>query len=198
MKDPFFKRAILRRADLARSEMLAKGKPSPEDGAFLRELDVLVPLLKGVRPGGYPRLRTYSLHCDFTPENLIWRGIRLAGVIDFDAVGWSRETVVCDVAMSLWSCCAKGRNRNTLDLEKAGFFIREYERRDGLSRAEIESIPLIIAARVIDFFIFTHWLPGNDRSRAKISDIRERSANAQWYLSNRKRIVRHLLAAREK
>jgi Ser/Thr protein kinase RdoA (MazF antagonist) len=198
MKDPFFKRAILKRAALARSEILARGKPDLEERAFLNELDVLLPLLRGVRPENYPRLRTYSLHCDFTPENLVWRGGRLAGVIDFDAVGWSQETMVCDVAMSLWSCCAKGRNRSQLDLDKADLFIREYERRDRLSRTEIGFIPAIIAVRVIDFFIFTRWLLENDRGRAASSDLKERSANAQWYLSNRERIVRHLLAARER
>jgi Ser/Thr protein kinase RdoA (MazF antagonist) len=196
MRDPFFKRAILRRAAEARSSILAERKPDPSDKAFLRELDVLVPLLKGLIPDGYRRLRTYSLHCDFTPENLIWKGDRLVGAIDFDAVGWSEETMACDVAMSLWSCCATGRNRSRLDLGKASLFVKEYGKRESLSDTEISFIPQMIAARVIDFFVFTRWLPANGPGRARVSDLRERSANAQWYLANRERIVKRLLAAR--
>lgn len=196
MRDPFFKRAILRRAAMARYEILANRKTDQSERAFLGELGVLVPLLKGLRTDGYPRLRTYALHCDFTPENLIWRGDRLFGAIDFDAVGWSEETMACDVAMSLWSCCATGRNRSRLDLDKASLFVREYVKHESLSAAEIEFIPQIIAARVIDFFVFTRWLPENGSGRVRISDLRERSANAQWYLANRERIVGRLQAAR--
>ena len=134
------------------------------------------------------------MQCDFRMENLIWQGNELIGLIDFDRVGWSLETMVKDVSIVLQHGCYRRQNKDQLDLSKARFFIKEYEKYEKLSKLEIEFIPVIIAVQYIDFFNYTYWLLENDRSRAQVLDIAERSKAAQWYIENKDKISDYLLS----
>lgn len=55
-----------------------------------------------------PNRKRVLIHADLFPENILWQGNRLVGILDFDAAG--RGDALFDVAVCLHALCHDGKN----------------------------------------------------------------------------------------
>lgn len=166
--DVFRRRAVLKELKGFREQILRKDKQDRKDRIFLEESSILIPLIRSLDGREYSKLPRYPLHRDINPENTLWKGGKLVGLIDFENVGTMNDTVVKDLSIVLQYSCRDRKQKHKLDLERANFFLREYEKLQGLSDREIEFISDIVTAGAIEDFSYAYWMLINDPKRAKL------------------------------
>jgi Ser/Thr protein kinase RdoA (MazF antagonist) len=187
--EPFNRGPVLSEIRRFRSDLLGSGRLLREDRTFLSESQLLIPILEALKSSEYSTLEAYHLHRDITPENLIWDGTKLVGLIDFDNVGSYREPLVKDLAVFLQHSC-RAAERDAIDLPLAGALLRAYEKRRPLSGAEVAVLPDLMASGFIEDFAYAYWMLKNDRARAKGYRLGLYAKLARWCRDNRERVAR--------
>jgi homoserine kinase type II len=189
----FKRRSILKELEGYKAQILKKDKLDRKDRIFLKESSTLIPLLRNLDGREYSKLPRYPLHRDINPENTLWKNEKLIGLIDFENVGMMNDTVIKDISTMLQYSCRDRKQKDKLDLKRAHFFLREYEKHHPLSEKEIEFIPDIITAGSIEDFGYAYWMLVNDPKRAKLYRLKLYSQVAQWYCKNKTEIIRKLI-----
>lgn len=163
------------------------------DKIFVEKTAELILLSKRLDFRGYSKFNRYPLHRDIGRRNLLWRGEKLVGILDFENVGTVAETIMKDIAVLFeYQCRDKERN---LDLRLAGFFLHEYCIKHPLSEEQIRFISTLIIAGHIEDFDFDYWRIKNDPKRSKLSDMTFDAEAAQWCYKNKERIDGALIKA---
>jgi len=191
--DVFNRRSVLKELEKFRAQILTKDRWDRKDQIFLKESSTLVPLIRMLDGTEYSKLPRYPLHRDVNPENTLWKNKRLVGLIDFENVGTMNDTLIKDISIVLQYSCRDRKQKHKLDLKRANFFLREYEKHLQLSDDEIEFIPDIITAGSIEDFGYAFWMLVNDPKRAKLYRLKLYSQVAQWYHKNKAGIVEKLI-----
>ena len=150
----------------------------------------LLPLLKKLDIINYSQLKKYPIHRDMGPENVLWKGDKIIGVIDFDNVSELNDAFIKDVVIILQYCCI---HKNKLDISKAKFFLEEYQKYRPLSKKEISLIPNILVAAFIEDFSYNFWLIINNPKKGKPTRIKSYSTIAQNIFNNKGLIIKNLL-----
>jgi homoserine kinase type II len=161
------------------------------DKIFLRESKKMIDILKKLRADDYNSLKQYPIHRDFNPENLLWKNGKLSGVIDFENVGNTNDIFVRDIAILMQYFCKN--KKFPLDIKKAKFFIKEYQRYRKLKEKEIRVIIDLIIATNIEDFGYAYYLLINTPERAKISHLKSYSKTAQYLFDNRDRFTKAMM-----
>ncbi len=154
---------------------------------FVEESKKLIPIFENLDTKYYNSLKKYPVHRDLNPENLIWKGNKLIGIIDFENVGLTNESLIGDLAIIMQYYCSD--KQRILDIAKAKLFLREYRKFKKLSKKEIELLPEIITAICIEDFVYAYWMIINDPTRAKVYRLKKYSCAAQWYWNNKGKIL---------
>jgi len=160
------------------------------DGSFMDENFKLLPLLKRLDIISYSQLKKYPIHRDMNPENVLWDGDKIIGVIDFDNVSELNDALIKDVAIILQYCCI---NKKKLDISKAKSFLEEYQKYRPLSKKEISLIPDILVAAFIEDFSYNFWLIINNPKKGKPQRIKSYSTIAQNIFNDKELIIKNLL-----
>ncbi|MDB5521899.1 MAG: homoserine kinase [Tardiphaga sp.] len=113
------------------------------------ELDHLEATWPGNLPDGV-------IHADAFPDNVLFLGDRLSGLIDFGLA--CNDTFAYDVAICLNAWCFEPDH--AFNVTKASAFLNAYQRQRNLSRAEQDALPLlargaalrIMLTRLVDWF----------------------------------------------
>lgn len=84
--------------------------------------------LKKEEPKGIP---SGLIHADLFPENILFNGDRVAGILDFEAAG--SGPYLFDIATTLHACCHGGRS---FSVQKAKNFLRGYKSIRKLTKKE--------------------------------------------------------------
>lgn len=190
--EAFNRNNVLKELKEFRLKTLKKPKKSKEESVFLRESAILIPIFSGLNAEEYSKLPRYPLHSDINPENVLWKGKKLAGVIDFETTGVINQTIIKDISVMLQYSCRKSIYK--LDLNLAKFFLKEYKKYHPLSDKEIRFIPDVMTAGAVEDFSYMYWLFRNDPKRAKLYRMIKCSKNAQWCNKNRNGIIRKLIS----
>lgn len=104
------------------------------------------------------------VHGDMFPDNVLFRGGRVAGVIDLYFA--CRDLLAYDLAVCLISWCADGRG--AVDPGRAEALVSGYRGERALSAAEVESLPLLARGAAVRFFL-TRLEDRRDRPRGLVS-----------------------------
>jgi homoserine kinase type II len=191
--DVFRKKSVLTELMGYREQILGKDRQDRKDQIFLKESSILIPLLRSLDGREYSRLPRFPLHRDINPENVLWKGGRLVGLIDFENVGVMNDTLVKDVSVVLQYSCRDRKEKHKLDLKRASYFLGEYKKHHSLSNEEIGFLPDIITAGAIEDFAYAYWMLVNDPERARLYRLKLYSRTAQWYHKNKAEIVNRLI-----
>ncbi len=158
---------------------------------FLAECVKLMPLLESLKSDYYKKLPQYPLHRDLNPENILWEGNKISGIIDFENVGTMNDNFITDIAIAIMFATTTEKEHK-LDLNKTRKFLEVYQKYRRLSKQEIELIPDIIMAGFIGAFSWQYWLQLNDPERAQLHRLKLYSNAAQWHYLNRDKIIKAL------
>jgi homoserine kinase type II len=91
------------------------------------------------------------VHGDFDSSNVLFKGDKLIGIIDFGDSFYAPR--IFDVSVSIRDSCY---TRGKIDMKKVKIFLREYEKVNKLSKKEKSMIiPTILKANV-DFFVWAY------------------------------------------
>lgn len=172
----------------------ASAKKQKHDCVFLSEVDDLIEIYSKIKPKVYFNLKAYPLHRDINPENVIFKNGKAVGLIDFDNVSFYKEPLIKDIVVLLMYSCRNKRDRKKLDLEKARFFLKEYQKYRKLSLEEIKLIPDLATSTAIEDFCYVQWLFENDRRRAKLYRLKLYANIARWFWNNKLLIIKALSA----
>lgn len=143
---------IARRIDGLRGE--------PRVAEILPLLDEEVAFLRGARA---PSLPSGTIHGDLFPDNVLWRGGRVAAVLDFEQASVGRYAY--DLAVALLAWCWTGLD---FDPDRARALQSGYERVRPLERTEVEGLyaeTRLASLRFAVTRITDVFLPGLDRHR---------------------------------
>jgi len=188
----FSRKSVLKELEKFRAQILEKDKQDRKDRIFLKESSTLISLMKSLDAREYSKLRTYPLHRDINPENILWKNKKLVGLIDFENIGTMNDTVIKDISIMLQYSCRDRKQKHKLNLRLAKFFLNEYKKYRQLSDKEIKFLPDIITAGAIEDFSYAYWMLVNDPKRAKLYRLKLYSKTAQWYSKNKQEIVKKL------
>ena len=118
---------------------LAKRKPRTKfDKLFLENSGFFIEILKEITKLDY--VKKTIVHEDFNTENILFKGDKVVGIIDFNNVSEAPRTM--DIAVSLRSTDYKG---DMWRKDKQDIFLKEYEKVISLSKKEKSLIiPLLL------------------------------------------------------
>jgi len=188
--EPYVKNLILKESKTFKENISKLRRKTKGDKTYLQEIEKLIPILRKIESNEYRKLKQYPIHRDLNPENVLWSGKKLVGIIDFENVSTLNEPLIKDVSVVLQLGCSKDGEK--LDLSKAKYFIKEYKKFRKLSSKEIELLPLIITAAYIEDFSYAYWMLKNDPDRAKLYRLKKYSLASQWYWNNRDKLIKTL------
>lgn len=194
MRDPLFRNAIMDQSKKLKKRAIRARVNDKVDRAFLQNVDKLMAMLSSFNLTDYSKLKVYHLHKDFRQSNIIWNGDKILGLLDFDWVGWSPETIAKDISVVIEYCCASNNNKDRPNLKLAKAFIKEYGRYLNISKTEVVAIPLLIASHYVDLFNYTYSLLKENDKKAANLDIARMAEAALWYSKNAKSISIGLLS----
>jgi Ser/Thr protein kinase RdoA (MazF antagonist) len=189
----FNREPVLRELNMFVGQISERQKQDRKDEIFVREATALVPLLESLDGEAYSKLPRYPVHRDINPENVLWKGGKLVGVIDWENVSVMNDTMVKDISVMLQYSCRDKKYKYKLDIGLARFFLEEYRKHRDLSDEEIRFIPDIITAGSIEDFSYAYWMLVNDRKRAKVYRLKLYSKVAQWHSRNREEVSDQLV-----
>jgi len=175
-------------------EILRKHRKTREDITFMEESARLIPLLHSLDEGPYSNLKRYPIHRDIIPENLIWQGPKLVGLLDFEHVSGTNEPTVKDIAVTLQSVCRDKKVKHRLDLKLATRFLQHYRKWHSLSKREVQLIPNLLVSGFIEDFAWTYWMLRNDPERATPDALKLCSRAALRSYEDREEITQALLS----
>jgi len=144
----FAREPVLKELNEFKSEILKKKRPDKKDKIFLREIKILIPLLKSLDTKEYSKLKSYPIHRDINHENTLWKNKKLIGVIDYETVTEINEPFLKDIAVMLQYSCRDKKHNYKLNLKLANFFIKEYRKHRKLSDEEVKLTCLLWKWRV--------------------------------------------------
>lgn len=159
---------------------------------FLSEVNDLIEIYSQIHTKEYFALKAYPLHRDINPENIIFKIKKAVGLIDFDNVSFYKEPIVKDIVILLMYSCRNKKDRKRLDLDRAKFFIKEYQKYRKLTLEEIKIIPDLATSTAIEDFSYVQWLFENDKKRAKLYRLKLYANIAKWFWNNKEFIIQTL------
>jgi homoserine kinase type II len=120
----------------------------------------------------YGDMPAQPIHGDFSPDNLLFTGPQLTGLLDFDSA--RRDALAFDVAQSLWQCCPSPSNPDAISSSLAGAFLQGYAGHRPLTEADAVLIVPLIRAALLGFVLWRmlNWAAGADPDRAVASIAR--------------------------
>jgi homoserine kinase type II len=166
-------------------QKLDKKKINEIEKIYLREVEKLVPILQKINSEEYSKLKKYAIHRDLNPENLLWKGSKISGVLDFENVSRGNDCFVKDICIILQYGASENHK---LNIKKAKFFLNEYMRYRKITKKEIKLIPEIMTAGYIEDFEYQYWKTENDKKRATPHRLKLYSEAAQWFWNNKEKI----------
>lgn len=193
----FNREPVLEELEMFVEQVSKKHKQDRKDKIFVKEAKILIPLLESLDGEAYSRLSKYPLHRDINPENTLWKGKKLVGVLDWENVSAINDTIIKDISSMLQYSCRDRKYKHKLDLGLAKFFLNEYRKHHHISDEETRFIPDIITAGSIEDFSYAYWMLVNDPKRAKLYRLKLYSKVAQWYNKNREVISERLTGSRQ-
>lgn len=120
-------------------------RASGEDRRMLDRIEALIPPLSGLfDPSALPQ---GAIHADYFPDNVLFDGDRIGGVIDFYFGCDGALAYDLAIALSAWGFDAQGR----ADEAAIAGFRAGYEAVRPLTRAEAEALPELGAAAAVRF-----------------------------------------------
>lgn len=192
--DLYGRASTLKEMETYRLQIHRKRRLNREDAAFMEESARLIPLLRSLDERPYSNLKRYPIHRDIIPENLIWQGAKLVGLIDFEHVSGTNEPTVKDIAVAIQFICKDKKVRHRLDLKLSSRFLRSYRKWHSVSDRETRLIPNLLASGFIEDFVWAFWMLRNDPERARPDVLKLYSTAALWSYENREEITRALLS----
>jgi len=191
-KDPFFKKGIRNFALSLMSKNIVLLER--ENKQFIKDISKLLLILKELNVPGYESLPTYPIHSDIKCDNLIWKGKKLVGVVDFDNVGRINFPLVKDLATTIQYCCLTKESGYKIDIRLAKHFVEVYRKGSELSDIEVRSIPPLIISNWIDLYLYTYWLiKKKGVSKSNIEKQKTAYAAAMWCNQNASTLAAALL-----
>ena len=184
--EPFLRKIILKEAE-QNCKNITKKKEA--DKIYLAEFSELKNILNSLNIDYYNKQKQYPVHRDIGPENVLWKGKTISGIIDFDNVNLN-DILLKDLAIVLQRSCIN--NLGKLNFRKAKYFINEYKKYRLLNKSDIELILDMISASYFDDFNYSYWLILNDPKRSKIKWIKENSNGVKWFYKNRTKMIENL------
>jgi Ser/Thr protein kinase RdoA (MazF antagonist) len=192
--DVYSRASTLKEMEGYRLEVLRKHRMSgQEDVTFMEESARLIALLRNLDETPYSNLKRYPIHRDIIPENLIWQGTKLVGLIDFEHVSGTNEPTVKDIAVAIQFICRDNKLKHQLDLKLASRFLQSYRKWHSVSAREVRLIPNLVVSGFIEDFAWTYWMLRNDPQRARPDALKLYSRAALWSYESREEITRALL-----
>lgn len=188
----FNRKPVLKELNMFKSKVLKNPKPDAKDNIFFKEAKVLVPLLESLNGKEYSNLKRFPIHRDINPENTLWRGTKLVGIIDWENVSGINDTIIKDIVGMLQYSCRNKTYKYKTDLNLAKFCLREYKKYHHLCKDEIRFIPDVITAGAIEDFSYAYWQLVHDPKRAKLYRLKLYSKVAVWHNKNKVKIIEAL------
>ncbi|MFH1972441.1 MAG: phosphotransferase [archaeon] len=126
-----------------------KNKDKIEDLA-LKEKDFFKKIVQREIKRNYSK-NVIASHSDFDASNVLFKGNKIIGIIDFDDFDYSPK--IRDIAVALRDSCTI---RNKLDPKRTRIFLDEYKKVNKLSKEEESLIPNMMLAENAAFFIWAY------------------------------------------
>jgi len=151
------------------------GADSIEDGltAMIHgSLEELVPAWPSGLPGGV-------IHADYFPDNVLFVGNLVGGVIDFYFA--CNDAFVYDLAIMLNSWCFE--LDGSFNITKGQAVINAYRRQRPLSEAEITALPVLMRGSALRFLLTRtyDWLNPDPNALVRLKDPREYSKKLRFH-----------------
>jgi len=151
------------------------GADSIEDGLIALingSLDELVAGWPGHLPGGV-------IHADFFPDNVLFVGNEVGGVIDFYFA--CNDAFVYDLAIMLNSWCFE--LDGSFNITKGQALINAYRQQRPLSEAEIAALPVLMRGAALRFLLTRtyDWLNPDPNAMVRPKDPREYSKKLRFH-----------------
>lgn len=169
-----------------------KRNRSRRENLLLRYGPQLIKTIGKIDDEQYFSCRYYNVHGDMNGSNLVWRGGRLIGLLDFDR-SYYKHMLMRDLAVIILLYCWRRDRDWMVSLPKAVFILNEYKKYCKLTEKDVRSLPDLIAAYNVDVFNFVCWLMGNAPERADPEILGYNIRSAKWQVDNRDKIVDYLL-----
>lgn len=167
----------------------AKNTKNTTELRFLEYVDRLLSLHESLHDPTYSKYRTYPIHRDINPENLIWQGEELIGLIDYENVSMMNDTLLKDICVIIQTCCYNRNNPVQTDLNLASYFLKEYETYASLQKEDLTLLPKILSAGAIEDFAYAYWQLLHDPARADLSRLDYYANVAMWLYQHEERIL---------
>jgi Ser/Thr protein kinase RdoA (MazF antagonist) len=172
-----------------KTQIGTKDFKNAHDLKCLEYLDQLSRIHESLHDPSYSKCRTYPIHRDINPENLIWREEVLVGLIDFENVSIMNDTFLKDISVIIQTCCYNRINPVQTDLRLASYLLKEYE--SGFSRQlnDLKFLPKILSAGAIEDFAYAYWQLIHDPARADVSRLDSYANVAIWHFQHEDQIA---------
>ena len=140
---------------------------------------------------GFASLSEHVVHADWHPGNVVFRGGKVAAVVDYDSVRWSR--LITDVANGSlqFSMNAEGDVKDwPADLDESRFaqFMIGYRAADRLSAEEIKMIPFLMCEALLAECVPPITEIGSVGQFAGYRVLQTIHRKLRWILKHRERI----------
>ena len=120
------------------------------DDLALKEKDFFKKIVQEEIKRNYSK-NVIASHADLDATNVLFKGNKIVGIIDFDDLDYSPR--IRDVAVALRDSCTI---RNKLDSKRSNLFLREYKKINKLSKEEESLLPNMILVENAAFFIWAY------------------------------------------
>ena len=161
----------------------ARGLRSTDAKAFLSACEWFSPALRNLDLSHYETLKTYPVHCDISPDNLIWRRGRISGLLDFSNMARYRDAVLMDLAWAAHHCCVDSSTAAGYDKRLIGSMLKGYSAIRSLTKDDMETLPrLMVVANAFDleFAYQLQAATGKDQKARMLGTV----GRSRWLLRN--------------
>jgi homoserine kinase type II len=182
------KKMVLREQIDALRRVRAKKSPNRADRIFIKEAPRLLDRLSVYLESDITKgLKHYILHHDLGPSNLLWRGSKLTGILDFEDVTHSKDPLVKDLAIVLLRGFVSDGCK--INMRAAQLLVKEYSKAIRIERGALEIVPMLISVECIEDFGYAYWLFKNDRRRAHFGMLINHPKISDWCEKNKHRFI---------
>ncbi len=156
-----------------------------------KQIIALLEDLRAITPGLYQTLPRQIIHRDYDQSNILMTGNVVAGILDFEFCGPDFRILDLAYALSQWLSGSwnTGDEWSVIDA-----FGKGYLRRQKLTAAELEALPLIFRLRTGTslFFRFGRYQQGLETSQTLLERVQEVLRYEAWLQANEAEFLRHV------
>lgn len=166
-----------------------KNNDTRTDRVFLKSSKTLIRLSRKLQLSEYYGFRTYPLHMDITPVNIVWEKGRITGLLDFENVSFIKTTFLMDLVQPLLYCSVNPKTNGKLDIGPLKAILKGYGKYRKLTFNDINLIPSLLILTEANDLEFLYWKLKTGPKHLRPSHMTADAVLANWIWNNKGKLI---------